>query len=364
MKKFFAMILMMCLASMTASAQWKVESMESGEPNTKLLQVLETEKSVLVYATFQKNCDDLHTVFVNRNAYAKAGGLKYKILNSVNLPLQDDAENRSAYLQEGNNEINFVMEFEKFPVENGFDIIEGDKEGDFCFNYHGITVSRIDSTQRIDTERFLDNGTPVIYGRNVRGGTSYSYVIRNGVCITCNAVRQEGSWFEPDDMIFYLDIVNNSDHGIMFDFDAVSVVGKTKKKNGTVDEKVWTKYTPDSYERHFARLDYDEARYQTSGVLNEVGRKLENERFHSPVNSWERIGWAALGMLNEHAIQNRVSEYLKEHPKNRPSALRSESLKAGDSIHGYIATKKKKGKQMLLTIPIDGFDFKFLYNVR
>ena len=364
MKKLFSFILVMCFASMTASAQWKVESVKSGEPNTKLLQILETEKSVLIYATFEKEFEDFNHVYLNRDTHVKQNGLKYKILNSVNFPIQDEAEKRAVFMQIGKNEVNFVMEFEKFPVEDGFDIIEGSKEGDFCFNFHGVSVSRIDSTQLIDTERFLDSAAPVITGKNVKGGTHYRYLIRNGVCITCNAVIQEGDWFSPDDMIYYLDIVNNSDHGIMFDFNTVSVVGKKKKSNGKVEEKVWPKYTPDSYERHLAALDYDEARYQTSSVLNDIGSQINREKNKPGTNSWEKIGLAALGALNEHAIQNRIAEYMKAHPKNRPSALRSESIKAGDSIHGYIASKKKKGDEVVLTIPIDGFDFRFLYNAK
>ena len=48
MKRIFTIALIMLFASMIASAQWKVESVTSGEANTKLLQILETEKSVLV----------------------------------------------------------------------------------------------------------------------------------------------------------------------------------------------------------------------------------------------------------------------------------------------------------------------------
>ena len=56
MNMTFAIILILCLASMVASAQWKVDSVASGEPDTKLIQVLETEKSVLIYVTLQRDC--------------------------------------------------------------------------------------------------------------------------------------------------------------------------------------------------------------------------------------------------------------------------------------------------------------------
>lgn len=363
MKKSFVITIIMCLASIAASAQWKVESVVSGEPNTKLLQVLETDKSVLVYATFERECEEVAETNLDRNIHVKVNGLKYKILNSVNLPIQDDSENLHAVLEKGKNEINFVMEFEKFPVEGGFDIIEGTEEGACHYNFHGVTVCRIDSTQLIDTDRFLDSGTPVLSGKNVRGGTDYLYLIRNGVCITCNAVVMKGDWFSSDDLLFYVDIVNNSDHGILFDFDKVRVRGLKKKKEKW-EEKMWTKFTPESYDSYLARQDYDEARYKTSSVLDEIGRQIDRDKIHTNVNSWERIGLDALGAINQHAIDNRIEEYMKAHPKDRPKALRSESIKPGDSIHGYIASQKKKADKSKLTIPIDNYDFSFEFRFK
>ena len=110
-----------------------------------------------------------------------------------------------------------------------------------------MVVSRIDSSKVIDTERFLDNGAPVIEGKNAKRGTQYLYYIREGVCITCNAECQEGEWFSQDEL-FYIDIVNNSDHGIMFDLDKVRIVGNKNKAKGKIESTPWIKYTPESYE--------------------------------------------------------------------------------------------------------------------
>ena len=362
MKKLFSFVLFVCLTSMVASAQWKVESVASGEANTKLLQVLETEKSVLVYATLEKECAERKWINISRYTHAKANGLKYKLLHSVNMPIHYDGDRRWAVLDVGQNEVNFVLEFEKFPVEGGFDIIGStERNGDFDCTFRGITVSRIDTTQIINTERFLDGGAPVLEGLKADSGTQYLYYIREGVCVTCSAVKTQHGMFSNDD-IFYVDIVNNSDHGIMFDFSKVRVVGKKNKSKGQVEEKEWKKYTPESYDQYLRQLDYDEARYKTSSVLDEVGRQIDREKSHVGVNSWGRIGWDALSALTEHSIENRIEEYMKEHPKERPSALRTQSIKPGESLHGYIASEWKKCNQAVLTIPMDGYDFLFIYN--
>ena len=362
MKRIFTIALIMLFASMVASAQWKVESVTSGEANTKLLQILETEKSVLVYGTFEKECTERTFTKMRRATHVKVNGLKYKLLHSVNLPIFDEGDQRWAVLDAGHNEINFVMEFEKFPVEGGFDIVgTTEHEEDYDCTFRGVTVSRIDTTQIINTERFLDGGTPVIYGVKANDGTSYVYYIREGVCITCNAEIVSTGWSSKNE-IFYIDIVNNSDHGIMFDFSKVSVVGKKNKSKGQVEEKVWKKYTPESYDQYLRQLDYDEARRNTSSVLDEVGRQIDREKSHVGVNSWGRIGWDALGALTEHSAENRIEEYMKEHPKYHPTALKAQSIKSGESIYGYVAVEWKKSNKATITIPMDGYDFRFTFN--
>lgn len=347
-----------------ANAQWKVESVSSGEPNTTLLQVLETENTTLVYATLKVNVDSDLFLHLDRNLCVMVDGLKYKALNSVNLPILDEADYRNVKLSEGENVINFVMEFEKFPVENGFDIIENSKDGEWNFNFRDIKLSHIDASKVIDTERFLNSAAPVIVGKYSEDGHNYTYYIREDVCVTCNAVSQAGGLF-TDDEIFYVSIVNNSDHGVKFDFDKVRVQGTRTKSKGVEETSSWTKYTPESYEDFYARMDYEEARHNAAAINSSIGDQINRERRNAEYGSWERVGWEALGALNQQAMQNRISDYLKKHPKNRPSALKSESIKAGESVHGYIATKKqKKCHTADIIIPMDGYDFIFSYSLK
>ena len=99
-------------------------------------------------------------------------------------------------------------------------------------------------------------------------------------------------------------------------------------------------------------------------MLNSIGSQINREKYHTEVNSWERIGWEALGALNEHAIQNRIDEYMKAHPKEHPKALRTESIAPGESLHGYVASKRKRADEVEITIPIDGYDFSFSFRLK
>lgn len=65
------------------------------------------------------------------------------------------------------------------------------------------------------------------------------------------------------------------------------------------------------------------------------------------------------------AENNRIDQYLKEHPNTDPKALRSNSIKAGESIVGFIPLKIKKNKvkNFNIIIPMDDYDFIVNYHL-
>lgn len=359
MKKYLALIATLFFTSVAANAQWKVDSWEKGDPLIKFHQILETDNSVLIYASVEDKRSRPGTLYINRKkAYVKSNGLKYKILNSVNIPLYEDGDRKWAEVSEGHLEINFIMEFEKFPVENGFDIIaDSEDDGNYSFNGHKLQISRIEPEQVIDTRRFLDSNEPVTGGIYSENGTKYRYQIRDGVMLTYHVGFMDDGWFS-ENTLFYVDIVNNSDHSIMFDFSKVYAVTVKNKKDGSKDIKPLAKYDPDSYDQFIKDMDYQNAlQNSTGGLLNEVDHLLFHEKIQTPANSWERLGWDALTAINKQAMDNSAKEYLKTHPTNRPTALKTQSIKPGEAIHGFIATKKRKADSIFLYIPMDGFNF-------
>lgn len=359
MKRLLVFIAAIFAASFMANAQWRIDSFERGDQMIQYREVLETENSVLVYASLDFQAEKNHWLYVTRQAYIKSEGLKYKIKNSVNIPLRDDADKRWAHFPEGKHaECNFVLEFEKFPVKSGFDILcEPDNpDGDFSFNARNVQVSEIGPEDVIDTERFLDSAAPLIYGQYANNGTTFAYYIREGVCLTYHVGLVDDGWFDQNPL-FYIDIVNNSDHGIMFEFDKVYALAVKNKKNGTTVKTPVAKFNPDSFDQFLRDLDYQDAVYNTSGGLNEVSSMLYREGTNAPSGSWERVGWRALEALAKQEIDNRAQEYLKTHPVEHPKALKTHSIKSGEALHGYVATKKKNVDEIWLIVPLDGFEY-------
>ena len=353
MRKLILFILCF-VVSVMANAQYKVTSVDKSETNASVLhQVIETEKSVLVYCTFTVPSEDLMYT-LNRKIRVVKNNASYKLINSINFPIKDEAEPRWLIPSNKGQKVNYVMEFEKFDPAGGFDIIQDEnKHEDGMMNIYGIHLEKIDPKDVIDTERFLDDDH-VIFGRNMNNGTSYSYYIRSGLMVTFYS-----TWYGKD-LIINFQITNNSDHGVMLDLAKIRIEG-TDDKGKPVEV---TRYTPESYD---GRIEDDrrwEANERTGG---DAARMIESKLYHGTFeagNEWARIGFTALDAAYKRARENRIQEYLKEHPNTDPKALRSNSIKSGENIVGFIPLKiKKKLKNFKMFVPMDGYDFQIEFNL-
>ena len=353
MRKLLLFILCF-MASVMANAQYKVTSVDKQETaNSKLLQVLETEKSVLVYSTFTAPTDDrMYTL--NRKLKVVKNNTRYKIINAINFPLWDEAEPRYLYPAKEGQKFNYVMEFEKFDPAGGFDIIQDETNHEpGIMNFYGIHLEKIEPKDVIDTDRFLDDGH-VIFGKYKNDGKSFNYYIKEGLMVTFY-----NTWYGKD-LIINFQITNNSDHGVMLDLNKVRIEGKDEK--GKPVEV--TRYTPESYD---GRIESDRRWQARVATTDDASRLLENKIYHERINAsndWAKIGFSALESAYKRAENNRINQYLKDHPNTNPKALRSNSIKAGESIVGFIPLKvKKKLKNFKMHVPMDDFDFVVDYNM-
>ena len=349
MKKLI--LLFVCLtASVVANAQYKVTSIDKSETEYSVLhQVIETEKSVLVYCTFTTPVDEIKYYSLNRKLKAVKNNVSYKIINAVNFPLLDEAEPRYLFTTKKGQKFNYVMEFEKFDPAGGFDIIRDETNHDpGVMNFYGIHLEKIDPKDVIDTERFL-NDDHVIYGEYTNNGKTSRYFIREGLMMTFYTY-----WYGKD-LIVNFQITNNSDHGVMLNMDKVRLEATDQKGNPTEISR----YTPESYD---ARIESDRRWEARAATTDDASRMIGSKIYHGTFetgNEWGRIGFKALESVYKRAENNRIDQYLKEHPNTDPKALRSNSIKAGESIVGFIPLKIKKNKvkNFNIIIPMDDYDF-------
>lgn len=364
MKKLILLSFVLMLPA-ALSAQWRITGCDRADrDDIKLLQIIDLDSATFIYGTLTNDSDSVFRGALDRRTCVYVDDEKYKLIGSVNLPIMDEADSKSVRLDEPGQQVNFVMAFEKFPVGDGFDFIVNGKDRD-AWNLYGIHIEEIQPSDVIKTSRFLDAHTVVTQGIFAESGANHRYYIRDKVFIECLATTRSGAkLLSKDDILFTLNIVNESDHGIRFDFeDKVWITGIKKKGNGTADIRTLTKYTPDRYEQFFQSEDYNEAKYATSEGLDFIDSKLISASWRTK-SDWEQVGYRMLSSLTEQLMDNNIREYMENHPKQRPIALRTQSIKAGESYSGYVAGKTKNMDVIILHVRMDDYDFQFRWDIR
>jgi len=347
------------------SAQWRITGCDrTGRDNFQLLQIIDLDSATFIYGTLTNDRDGVYWATLNRKTCVYVDDEPYKLLSSVNLPIYDEADARWVRLDEPGQKVNFVMVFEKFPVQDGFDLIENEKDKD-AWNMYGVHIEEIQPSKMIKTTRFLNAHTVVTQGVFADKGSNHRYFIRDKVSVDCRATTRSGDLFACDDIMFTLNIINESDHGIRFDFeDRVWITGTKKKSNGTEETRTLTKYSPDGYEQYLRNEDYTEAKYATSGGLAFLDHKLQSASYRYGNSDWEKAGYKMLSSLTEQVMDNNIQEYLKNHPRQRPSAMKTQSIKSGESYTGYVAGKTKNVDEIILHIKMDDYEFQFDWDLK
>ena len=357
MKKLLLTVLSLAAALM-ASAQYKVSSVDSAfSPEFELKYVLEADNSTIIYGSFTSS--RAHRIFFDRELSVLQNDVRYKVRNGVNLPVFDEANQMTAVFREAGEKVNFIVEFEKFPLHDGFDIVENDKprEGGVYLNVYGVHLEPMELERFPDFDKFVDSYPPVLSGKYVENGSTHQYYMKGDVYISCQCTDVDDGFLEPKYKRFYIEVNNDSDRGVLFSFDDTYVQGH-RTVGGKQQDKYFTKYTPESFDDYMAQNDYEEARRAVGG-MKDVGSALRTESYNKSNSEWANLGFKVLGNLADEIAERNISQYLAEHPKSRPSALRSQSLKPGESVCGYLAFKSQKADSFTLHIPMDGFDFTF-----
>lgn len=363
-KKLFSACILAAV-TLTASAQYKIVSSES-QPGSvscyEMKYILESESSTFIYGTFTSPKDN-GTFAFDQTLAIYQNDLKYKVKNSIHIPVWDEAERMYIVVDATGDKVNFVVEFEKFSSEKPFDIIENEKprEGGTYLNLFNVKAEATDYENIPDAGRFLDRYPVTTRGTYKDNGSNVQYINHDGVYVSCRSTWCEGGLFEPDYYRFLIEINNDSPRGIAFDFDKFYAVAK-RTVRGKEEEKIMTKYTPDSFADYMSSQDYQEAKNAAGGGLSMIGNKLHTLYLDSHSDEWANIGLRMLSNLANEAAEHNIQEYLASHPKNRPDVLRSQSIASGEGISGYVAVEKKKNDSYVVHVPVDGYDFTFSWN--
>lgn len=209
--------------AMNASAQFAVSVENCNDENIKFVSAINTDESTFIYLTKTATQDE--ECFACGKLYATAGYKKYKMKDCYNVPYYTEAEPAFVVLDKQGQDHNFILEFERLPSNTTFDIIEDAVDGT-PWQFSGVVIDTLSSVEYIDPNDFVNVTPAKLFGKYASKGTVYSYYLNNGIVLTAHFAkgRNYGKYYQV-----YLDIINDTDHSIIFNPANVEVQGYTLK---------------------------------------------------------------------------------------------------------------------------------------
>ena len=300
-------IFVFCLIfSFQSYAQHKPTSFEA-PPRMNISQIDNREFSTLLFLDYTVPED---STWNQRNQWMNFGDKtylsvpgsqkKYKMLSTVNMPIDSEAEHKMMLFDSPGQRHQFVLEFEKLPEDcSNFDIIE-DKNNPHAFNIRNVSFNPADSVPYVDVDDFIKDYPLKEYGQYYVNGSVVSYVKYNGIIVNSvsNFLDQYGKY-----VCINICVQNFRDRSILFNPDNLSVLGyrhpKKKKEKARIKFSMSSGYKEDPLYADYSEIDVKE-KIDAYDVAIRIPMELEllkyedYDRIVRKKQKWESF-WAALG---------------------------------------------------------------------
>ena len=299
MKRFIP-ILVLSFFSCVVFAQHKPTSFVA-PPRMNIYQIDNREFSTLVFFDYTVPEDSTWNqshqwINFGDKTYLSVPGSqkKYKMLSTVNMPIDSEAEHKMMLFDRAGQRHQFVLEFEKLPEDcYQFDLIEN-IENPQAINIHNITFNPADSVPYVNIDEFIEGYPLKEYGQYYVNGTVVSYVKYKGIIVNsfANFLDQYGKY-----VCVNISIQNFRDRSILFNPDNLSAIGyrhPKKEKKVTRSDKF---EAPIYAERTVRRSKDSEDDYDTSITIPfdvELLSYEEYDRIVRKKQKWDSF-WTALG---------------------------------------------------------------------
>lgn len=300
MKRYLPIVF--SLVALSASAQHKPTTYEAPS-RMNISQIDNREFSTLIFfdytvpedSTWNQNHQWMN--FGDKTYLSIPGSnKKYKMLSTVNMPIDSEAEHKMMLFDRPGQRHQFVLEFEKLPEDcSNFDIIE-DLNNPQAFNIRNVSFNSTDSVPFVNVDDYIADYPLKEYGQYYVNGTVVSYVKFNGIIVNsvANFLDQYGKY-----VCINISVQNFRDRSILFNPANLSAIGYRHPKK----KQVKSKSSKDLDDPIYADLSVrrnkkdDPSEYDETITIPfevELLSYDEYDRIVRKKQKWESF-WAALG---------------------------------------------------------------------
>lgn len=202
---------------------FKVQYLVENETSSVLLCRYEPDAATEGPAPYLKN--------LSRKTHISTPDGDYALISTRHLPLRDEADAKYAYLKGIDPSLNFALEFEKFPLDEPFDLIEDDSESSLTVS--GLTADR-QTAADVDTASFLAETPYSEYGYHFDNGEPVYYFDDGGIYLASTAWPY--CYLDQHSLSVGMRIVNRTDAPLNVNFkDFSAQAQRLNKKNVPVN---------------------------------------------------------------------------------------------------------------------------------
>ena len=268
----------------------------------------------------------------------------YALLHTIHMPIRDDSEPRYAYLKAGRTDLNCILEFEKFPYDGPFDLIE-DASETVPVQLSGLKAGK-EATAEVATGEFL-NGTPY---------SEYWYFYEEGVPVhhydDGGIYFAATGWPYGSDMDDYFlsvgfKIINRTESPLQIRMNDMSATALRMKKDKPVNYSIKLLDAKKTNEE-WKHMDWLEIRHQIPENAGTVLASTATTAALSPgVNGAAGLGLLALGFVLDAASSPDDEPYMRERNAVRDSLMqfyfKDTSIQSGETLEKFVTFKYKGG---------------------
>ena len=358
MKRLLAASAALLLSASMSFAQYSAFTYETPGP-FKLIQIDQYDDATVFFFTI-KSETGRESFCVNDNTKVVVDGeyRKYEITGTGNVPFT--GENCSSYLKEAGDELNFILQFERIPLDKPFSIVEkaGVTTG-HTFNFNGIKVDTSVTCDRMDIPSFLKSTDYVKTGHYSSNGNDFLYYEINGVSVAAH-LREEYCGFTR---IGCLDLVITNDSGRALPFTSgnVSVTAKKNERKGFVQIPLWSVSEYDSFVRINNSMAVDDYADEVNPIASGIS---EYRRYYSDRSKvGEQIALASAELLFRATKRDKIDEYAAELERNRQrlwdNYLETVNIGCGETYGGFVTFKDSNYKNYEIAVTVAGHTYIF-----
>ena len=396
MKKFFfSLLLFVTLGFNNVYAQYYEYSIDSYPKQMKIEQIDFYENSTIVSISY--TCQEGITwMNIGDKTFARTeDGKKYHLINSINLPINTEAENRQMLFDFVGQKHHFALEFEKIPEGKRFDIIENEasKEG---FNFYGLSIDSLKQRENINLNEFIADYPVKELVQFLQDNTLVSYIKTQGIILTLcmQAVKQYGKYYVAN-----INLQNRTGRSILFNMNNIKAEGYKLKENSidkTYQLEVLSSYDYDkivrkkqNWNKFWVALGEDMAASsagQSSSTTTYSGSALTTGSASAHGYNGNKYGYAhaygsaytttygqshtqsydgAAAYAAQQQANANYSAFANKQEKIREQLnagyIKNNTIRSGVEYSGFFNIKYKKIDHLKVEFMIDGISFPFIF---